>query len=338
VEHPWENGFAERSFQTLFSLSRSLLKHADLPDRIWGKAILHSAYLMNRSPSSALGGIAPLQFRSKEPIDLSHLRVFGSPAQIFVRSTIRNDNKLSDRSVSGTFVGVSDKGNGYIFLIKKSNALVKVDSKTLVEIDSKDAKFNETFSDYRERQGKLTTAPLIDADLRVIDDISPMNDSSKIDKDAQQDITTVSPHQRKITPRQFLLPGTHQHKEIEVRKQHYSNICMENLMEDDNAAVFLLNCMEATIDDETKLMKELELLTACATSDDLSVILPFMENDNEVNLTIPDPKSQSDIDKMNPKDAKRFNDATITEVNGMKGKQVFVNATIDELPPGTTVY
>jgi hypothetical protein len=91
-----ENGLAERSFQTLFSLSRSLQKHADLPDRIWGKAVLHSAYIMNQSPSSALGGIAPLQFRLKEPIDLSHLRVFGSPAQIFVRSTIRNDNKLSD--------------------------------------------------------------------------------------------------------------------------------------------------------------------------------------------------------------------------------------------------
>jgi transposase InsO family protein len=34
VEHPWENGLAERSFQTLFSMSRSLLKYADLPDRI----------------------------------------------------------------------------------------------------------------------------------------------------------------------------------------------------------------------------------------------------------------------------------------------------------------
>ena len=32
IEHPWENGKAERSFQTLFALSRSLLKHADLPD------------------------------------------------------------------------------------------------------------------------------------------------------------------------------------------------------------------------------------------------------------------------------------------------------------------
>ena len=90
VEHPWENGLAERSFQTLFSLSRSLLKHADLPDRLWGKAILHSVYISNRSPTAALGGIAPLQFRTKLPIDLTNLRVFGSPAQIFVRATIRH--------------------------------------------------------------------------------------------------------------------------------------------------------------------------------------------------------------------------------------------------------
>ncbi len=86
------------------------------------------------------------------------MRVFGSPAQIFVRATIRADKKLSDRSVSGTFVGISDKGNGCIFLIQKSTELV--------EVDTKDAKFNETFADYRGKQGKLTMAPFIDADLK----------------------------------------------------------------------------------------------------------------------------------------------------------------------------
>jgi hypothetical protein len=122
VEHPWENGLAERSFQTLFVLSRSLFG----ANRLWGKAILHSVYLTNRSPTSALEGIAPLQFRTEQPIDMSHLRVFGSPAQIFVRATVRNDTKLSDRSVSGTFVGISDKDNEYIFLIRKSNSLVEI--------------------------------------------------------------------------------------------------------------------------------------------------------------------------------------------------------------------
>jgi hypothetical protein len=147
IEHPWENGMAERSFQTLFTLARSLLKHADLPDRLWGKAVLHSVYINNRSPAAALGGIAPLQFRTNDPVDLHNLRVFGSPAQIFLRPTVRSDPKLSDRSISGTFVGMSDKGNGYIFVVNRSNEFV--------EIDSKDAKFNETFSEYRGRQGKL---------------------------------------------------------------------------------------------------------------------------------------------------------------------------------------
>ena len=330
VEHPWENGLAERSFQTLFALARSLLKHADLPDRIWGKAVLHSAYIMNRSPSSTLGGVAPLQFRLKEPIDLSHLRVFGSPAQIFVRSTNRDDNKLSDRSISGIFIGISDKGNGYIFLTGKSH--------TLVEVDSKDAKFNETFSDYRERQGKLTTASFIEPDLRVVNDTGSTKIVSFNDSRDQQNVTIIPSQRRKVSPRQFLIPGTHQHKEIEVRKLQYSNVCMANIMESHDEAKLLLNCMEATIDDETKLMKELELLTACATFDDSDVLLPYMDNENEVNLSIPDPKSQNDIDKMDPKDAKRFNDATMTEVNGMKGKQVFINATMDELPPGTKVY
>ena len=71
------------------------------------------------------------------------------------------DKKVSDRSVSGTFVGISTKGNGYIFLVNSANRLAE-----FVEIDSKDAKFNETFSDYRGRQGKTTEANHIAPDLR----------------------------------------------------------------------------------------------------------------------------------------------------------------------------
>jgi hypothetical protein len=42
---------------------------------------------------------------------------------------------------------MSTRGNGYIFLVPRSN--------TLQEIDSKDVLFNETFSDCRDRQGKI---------------------------------------------------------------------------------------------------------------------------------------------------------------------------------------
>ncbi len=158
IEHPWENGKAERSFQTL---ARSLLKHADLPNRLWGKAVLHAVYIMNRTPVSHTGGIAPLQYRTKEPLDLSHMRVFGSPAQIHVRATVRADKKLSDRSVSGTFIGHSTRGNGYISLVNKTNGT----NGQYDEIDSTDVKFNETFSPYRARQGQLASGNDIVPDL-----------------------------------------------------------------------------------------------------------------------------------------------------------------------------
>ncbi len=37
-------------------------------------------------------------------------------------------------------------------------------------------------------------------------------------------------------------------------------------MEDNANAILMLDCMEAQTDDETKLMKELELLTACVNT------------------------------------------------------------------------
>jgi transposase InsO family protein len=341
IEHPWENGIAERSFQTLFSLSRSLLKHADLPDRLWGKAILHSVYISNRSPSAALGGIAPLQFRTKQPIDLSHLRVFGSPAQIFIRSTIRSDKKLSDRSISGTFVGMSDKGNGFIFLIKKTNTLLD-----LVEIDSKDAKFNETFADCRAMQGKLIRAQNIDPDLTEEKEASDNDDECKDNNskdDEHYDEHDEHHHGRQkrvIKSRKFLLQGTGTNsREINVRNHQYLNLCLENLLEDNRDPILLLDCMEAQLDEDTILMKELELLTACTLiAESTDILTPAITEDNGINLSIPDPKSQAEIDRMDPKDALRFNTATIAEVDGMKGKKVFVYATIDELPTGTTIY
>ncbi len=55
VEHPWENGIAERSFQTIFAKARAMLKYADLPNFLWGKAVLHAVYLKNRSPTTSTG-------------------------------------------------------------------------------------------------------------------------------------------------------------------------------------------------------------------------------------------------------------------------------------------
>ena len=158
IEHPWENGRAERSFSTIFQKARAMLKYADLPNNIWGKAVMHAVYLKNRCPSTRLNLLSPLQFRTGKAQDFTKLRVFGCPAQIFIRPTKRENNKLSDRSEKGTLIGMSRAGNGYIFKIQRTNEVV--------EIDSKDVKFNETFSDCMDLKGKTVKGGrVLDPDL-----------------------------------------------------------------------------------------------------------------------------------------------------------------------------
>jgi len=99
-----------------------------------------------------------LQFRTGEAQDFTRLRVFGCPAQIFVRATKRENDKLSDRSEKGTLIGMSTLGNGYIFRIKRTNQIV--------DIDSRDAKFNETFSDCMDKKGRrIKGGKVLDPDL-----------------------------------------------------------------------------------------------------------------------------------------------------------------------------
>jgi hypothetical protein len=53
---------------------------------------------------------------------------------------------------------MSAVGNGYIFRIQRTNRVV--------EVDSRDAKFNETFSDCMDRQGRqIKGGKVLDPDL-----------------------------------------------------------------------------------------------------------------------------------------------------------------------------
>jgi hypothetical protein len=52
----------------------------------------------------------------------------------------------------------------------------------------------------------------------------------------------------------------------------------------------------------------------------------------------PDPKSQKDIDRLSPTHAKRYNDASIAEFNGMKNKQVMDLIPLSALPAHTVIY
>jgi hypothetical protein len=159
------------------------------------------------------------------------------------------------------------------------------------------------------------------------------------------------------TPRQFLLPGTNAMAkekvvqfllpptiskekvaileplpkpislEFQIREQQYAHLCMK--VDNNEHATFIMACLESQRDDDALLTKELELVMGCSDIKDELLL------HEDINLDIPDPKSQRDIDQMTPKNAKRFNDSTLAEVNGMKKKGVMELRTLDSLPHST---
>lgn len=102
------NGIAERAYRILCDSSRALLFGADLTSKerhhLWAEAVMTACYLRNRVPCKRSGNKTPYELWFGEKPDVSHLRVFGSPAYVHVPSA-KQKHKFSRRSHKCVFVG-----------------------------------------------------------------------------------------------------------------------------------------------------------------------------------------------------------------------------------------
>ena len=108
-ETPQQNGVAERMNRTLLEKVRCMFSNAGLSKNFWAEALAYACYLVNRLPSSAIGGETPLEVWSgKTAADYDLLRVFGYPAYYHVK-----DDKLDPRAKKGVFVGFKKVIKGF---------------------------------------------------------------------------------------------------------------------------------------------------------------------------------------------------------------------------------
>ena len=58
---PQQNGVVERCNMTIVEMARSLLKEKQLPLFLWGEAVRHSIYVLNRVPTRVVSGMTPFE-------------------------------------------------------------------------------------------------------------------------------------------------------------------------------------------------------------------------------------------------------------------------------------
>ena len=128
---PQQNGLAERMNRTLLNKVRCLLIQSGLPDSFWAEATVTAAYLINRSPSTALEKKTPMELWSGHPANYEMLRIFGCVAYSHV-----NQGKLKPRAIKCIFLGYPEGVKGY--------RLWRLDDVKPKIIISRDVVFNES--------------------------------------------------------------------------------------------------------------------------------------------------------------------------------------------------
>ncbi|GJW27376.1 retrotransposon protein, putative, ty1-copia subclass [Tanacetum coccineum] len=104
---PQQNGLAKRMNRTLMDKVRCLLIQSGLPKTFWAEATCTAAYLINRSPSTAIEKKIPIELWSGHSSDYEMLRTFGCVAYSHVKQ-----GKLELRAVKCILLGYPEGVKG----------------------------------------------------------------------------------------------------------------------------------------------------------------------------------------------------------------------------------
>lgn len=85
------------------AMTRSLLKGSNMPSHMWGEAVRHSVYILNRLPTRALKSSTPYEAWSGKKPNLAHIKVFRCVA--FMKIPAVHVKKLDDRSKRVVYLG-----------------------------------------------------------------------------------------------------------------------------------------------------------------------------------------------------------------------------------------
>lgn len=118
---PQQNGVAERMNRTLIERARCMLLNCKVEKRFWSEAVLTAAYVINRSPTSALSDKVPAEVWYGHKLNLKKLKVFGCVAFLKIPSELVS-SKFESRTLRCYMMGYC--ANGYRLWCPEQSKLV----------------------------------------------------------------------------------------------------------------------------------------------------------------------------------------------------------------------
>ena len=101
--------------RTCMDKAESMHLEACIPDSWWEFSVEYAVHCYNRTPVRRLNWHTPYEAMNAEIPDISHLRVFGCGAYVYLPQEVRT-NKLSPKSELMVYIGIAEgiKGNRFM--------------------------------------------------------------------------------------------------------------------------------------------------------------------------------------------------------------------------------
>ncbi|PIL22579.1 hypothetical protein GSI_15268 [Ganoderma sinense ZZ0214-1] len=128
-----QNGRAERIIRTLMDKSEAMRHDACIPQSWWEFSFEHAAHLHNRTPTRRLEWRTPYELLNGTKPDISHLRVFGCGAYVFLPPEVRK-NKLSPKSELMIYLGVGAGNHNHKFMRLPNNVIFTAAQRYLMKV------------------------------------------------------------------------------------------------------------------------------------------------------------------------------------------------------------
>lgn len=129
---PLQNGIVERRNRTVLEMVRSNLKAMSIPAVLWGEAVNHAVYVLNRVCTKALKESTLYKMWTGRKPNVSHLRVFGCLAHMMIAKN--HLKKLDERSKRVVHLGI-EKGSKSYELLDPDTGKVYVSRNVVFEED-----------------------------------------------------------------------------------------------------------------------------------------------------------------------------------------------------------